>query len=284
MNRLNTDRRNPGQDTDRQDTDRRGRSGEDTRGAAEPPRPRSRRLRAVEVVDVQRLTPHMVSVSFTGEFDEFAINAPTQHVKIAFPSEGSHVVSVPTDGSRPLLRTYTPRRFDSAAQTLEVQFVIHGEGPASAWADRAVSGDRLALAGPGGRMPLALSSGPWVIAGDESAIPAIGTLLEALPDEVEPEVFIETRGSAIPVTATDRAITWVSRSAGEGPGVLLERALSQVEVAPGTRVWVACEATAVRRIRHSLLESGTVAPALLVTRGYWRSGEANHPDHDYGED
>ena len=24
--------------------------------------------------------------------------------------------------------------------------------------------------------------------------------------------------------------------------------------------------------------------ARLVTRGYWRAGEQNHPDHDYGED
>ena len=43
------------------------------------------------------------------------------------------------DALRPVVRTYTPRRFDAAAGTLEVQFLLHGDGPASAWAERLVS-------------------------------------------------------------------------------------------------------------------------------------------------
>jgi hypothetical protein len=33
-----------------------------------------------------------------------------------------------------------------------------------------------------------------------------------------------------------------------------------------------------------LFDKDKIAASHLVTRGYWRSGEANHPDHDYGED
>jgi NADPH-dependent ferric siderophore reductase len=51
-----------------------------------------------------------------------------------------------------------------------------------------------------------------------------------------------------------------------------------------TGVWVACEAQSVRRIRRVLLTERNLDPSSLVTRGYWRLGEDNHPDHDYGED
>jgi hypothetical protein len=41
---------------------------------------------------------------------------------------------------------------------------------------------------------------------------------------------------------------------------------------------------AVRRIRTTLLERGSVSADELVTRGYWRDGAVNHPDHDFGTD
>jgi NADPH-dependent ferric siderophore reductase len=47
---------------------------------------------------------------------------------------------------------------------------------------------------------------------------------------------------------------------------------------------VACEAAAMRGIRRYLIAERHLPAASLVTRGYWRAGEQNHPDHDYGED
>ena len=132
-------------------------------------------------------------------------------------------------------------------------------------------------------MPLELSPGPWVIGGDESAIPAIGTLLDALPDRATADVFIEAEDRDATMD-TDDPINWLRRSGSSAPGSLLEAALTTTDIPAGARVWVACEATAVRRIRRQLLEAGSVSPERLVTRGYWRAGEANHPDHDYGED
>ena len=185
------------------------------------------------------------------------------------------------------MRTYTPRRFDSDTGVLEVQFVMHGEGPASAWAERARPGDRLAIGGPGGRMPLELGSGPWVIGGDESAIPAIGTLLDALPPHATAEVYIEAGENAhrIDRVGTRAAqVQWLDQSSPDHPGSRLHDALSTASIQPESNVWIACEAGAVRRIRRSVLDAGHVDPGRLVTRGYWRLGQADHPDHDYGED
>ena len=53
---------------------------------------------------------------------------------------------------------------------------------------------------------------------------------------------------------------------------------------PGTAWWIACEAGAMRRIRKHLLGERRIDPALVHTRGYWKLGETNYPDHDYGAD
>ena len=97
----------------------------------------------------------------------------------------------PEDQPRPIVRTYTPRAYDAETNTLEVQFLLHGEGPASEWAQRATPGDRLAIGGPGGRFSLDPSVERWWIAGDESALPAIGTLLDSLPASAAAEVHLE---------------------------------------------------------------------------------------------
>jgi NADPH-dependent ferric siderophore reductase len=265
-------------------------------GAGDRPR-RRKPPRPVEVVSVSRINPRLVSVWVSGDaLEGFQIDAPTAHIKVFLPPPGQDAPLLPEflpegqvipQDARPAVRTYTPRRFDAATRTLEVQFVLHGAGPASEWAERASVGDKLAVAGPGGRFVMDSTAGHWWIAGDESAIPAVGTLLEALPDAATADVHLEVAGPedelefASPVKAT---ITWHHRRAPDAWGVELDEAARGAAIADGTRVWVACEAAAMRGIRkHFLAERGLPASSL-VTRGYWRLGEANHPDHDYGED
>ena len=149
----------------------------------------------------------MVRVALTGDdLAGFEDMAPTQHLKLLFPAPGEDAPSLPEFGPdglrfpdgqpRPVMRTFTPRRFDPGTATLQVDFVLHDEGPASAWARQARVGQRLAVAGPGGRMPLTLGPGRWIVAGDESAIPAIGTLLEALPADAVAEVLLEVESGS----------------------------------------------------------------------------------------
>jgi len=259
-------------------------------------RPR-RRFRPVTVAAVRPVTPRLVRVTLTGEaLHDFEITAPTQHVKLLFPADGHEAPALPVpgpdglrfpdDAPRPAMRTFTPRLFDPATASLDVEFVLHGEGPASAWAAQAAPGQRIAVAGPGGRLPLALGPGRWIIAGDESAIPAVGTLLAALPPSATAAVYLEVDGVTDHMafdSAAATTITWLHRQPG-AYGDELEAAVTGAELAGATGVWVACEATAVRRIRRALLGAGVVDPSALVTRGYWRLGEENHPDHDHGED
>jgi NADPH-dependent ferric siderophore reductase len=265
-------------------------------GAGDRPR-RRKPPRPVEVVSVSRIKPRLVSVRVSGDaLEGFQLDAPTAHIKVFLPLPGQDAPLLPEflpegqiipDDARPAVRTYTPRRFDAATRTLEVQFVLHGAGPASEWAERASVGDKLAVAGPGGRFVMDSTAGHWWIAGDESAIPAVGTLLDALPDTAAAEVHLEVAGPEDELEFLSPAkttIIWHHRRVPDAWGAELDEAARGAAIADGTRVWVACEAAAMRGIRRHFLAERGVPASSLVTRGYWRLGEANHPDHDYGED
>jgi len=254
--------------------------------------------RLVEVVSVAQLAPWLVSVRLAGpNLSGFEAPAPTSHIKIFLPAAGEDAPRLPElvgggpawpeGATPPVVRTYTPRRYDQSAGTLEVQFVLHGAGPASDWAEQAKVGDRIGVAGPGGRFSFDPADGRWWIAGDESAIPAIGTLLDALPASARAEVHLEVGDDRDEVPLSSRAettVVWHHRRQPDAWGDDLYSAASGATVAKGTRVWVACEAMAVRRIRKHLLVDRQFPAGALVTRGYWRLGAAGHPDHDYGDD
>jgi NADPH-dependent ferric siderophore reductase len=265
--------------------------------SAGPPR-RRKPPKPVTVVAVEALSPRLLSIKVTGDdLDAYADAAPTSHLKVFLPAEGQDAPLLPQqtpdgpvyaeDGPRPVVRTYTPRSYDPATKTLEIQFLVHGEGPASEWAQRAKPGDKLAVGGPGGRFSLEPAADHWLILGDESAIPAIGTLLDALGDTVAIDAHIEVNDADDVIKLVDPAktlITWHHRKAAGAFGAELAEVAANGVIPEGARVWVACEAAAMRDIRRHLIRERGVPAALLVTRGYWRTGEQNHPDHDYGED
>jgi NADPH-dependent ferric siderophore reductase len=247
---------------------------------------------------VTQLTPRLLSITFGGDaLAGFPVPAPTAHIKIFLPAEGQTTMPVPELGPDgvtwpdteppPVVRTYTPRRFDQETGTLEVQFVLHGVGPASEWAERAKVGDQVAIGGPGGRFELDPGISRWWIAGDESALPAVAMLLEALPGNATAEVHLEVGESddEMPMPGPPgTTIEWHQRRAPDAWGVELYEAAASSSFEGDVHAWVACEAAAMRRIRGYLLAERRLSPSALVTRGYWRAGEANHPDHDYGDE
>jgi NADPH-dependent ferric siderophore reductase len=237
-------------------------------------RPRKPRY-AATVKSVQRLTPRMVRVTFSSAaLAEFAWSGPASHIKLVF-----------ADGTR----TYTPRRFDAGTRELDVDFVLHGDGPASSWASQAAPGQELMIAGPG-RSYVVDPGAPWyLLAGDDTAIPALCTIIESVPASIPVRALIEVVDEREPQALPGGAnvsVQWLFR----GPnamqaGRLLEAAVRAAELPAGSgRIYVACESDAMRRIRRHLLQERGVDRAQLVTRGYWHLGEVNHPDRDYGED
>jgi NADPH-dependent ferric siderophore reductase len=269
-------------------------------GEPSPRRPRPR-FRRVEVRRTERLAPSMVRVTFGGaELEGFEEPAPTQHVKLIIPEPGQTAPTLPdpvaqrgapgADGRRPLMRTFTIRRYVANSAELQIDFVLHGEGPASQWAEKARRRDLAAVAGPGGRhYTIDPQAQRFAFIGDETALPAIGTLLESMPPGSHAEVFAEVSAGSDQLewqSLADVRVNWQYRqpSATSVSEELIAAVQSSSRIATWDRVWVACEATTMRQIRRMLLEDLGMPADTVVTRGYWKLGEPNYPDHDYGLD
>lgn len=90
------------------------------------------------------------------------------------------------------IRTYTIRRIHAQQGWFEVDFVLHEDaGPGSRWAAQATKGQQIGLSGPGGRT--ASPAGWMLLAGDETALPAIARIGEALPAATTGVVIIEVQ-------------------------------------------------------------------------------------------
>ena len=98
------------------------------------------------VTQVETIAAHMVRVTLSGDLEGFTSLGFDDHVKLFFPDGTKNAEGAPNM----LGRDFTPRRYDPAQDTLEIDFAIHDAGPATRWAAQAKPGDTLALGGPRG--------------------------------------------------------------------------------------------------------------------------------------
>ena len=251
--------------------------------------------RTVPVVRVQQITPLVRRITFSGpEMADFSLVGPAENMKIYFPAPGEERPFVPVWGTppaqgqpRPIARTYTPRRWRPDALELDIDFVLHGEGPGDTWAQSVAAGRLATLSSPKGAYTLDANTTRYLIAGDSVALPAIGTLLEALPAKARAQIYVEVEGESEEQELTSDAsiqIVWLHRGQ-KVPGELLEDAIRAVALLdPEDRVFVACEASAMRGIRRCLLDERHLGRHQIYTHGYWKHGTANHSDSDRGEE
>ena len=187
------------------------------------------------------------------------------------------------DGTRPAIRTLTPLSLDASGPALAVEIVRHGSGPLSEWAGSVEHGGTVAVSGPGrGYVPDSTATS-FLVAGDESALPAITTLLPALPAEARVAVFVEIADPVARLPWSDRpaaVTTWLELPAGAPPGDELVKAVVAADLDPAGRVWAAGEAAAMQRIRRHLFEARGLPRSQAVVRGYWKHGRGGDLDGD----
>lgn len=243
----------------------------------EPPR-----FRRVTVAAVADLSPHLRRVTFGGsDLEGLEIDEPAASVRLLLSSHGSSDLVMPEwtgnefllpDGTRPLIRTFTPRYLRVDPPELDIDIVLHGEHGASGWAMHAQPGDPAAVSGPGRGYEIDPGADPLLLLGDETAIPAVGQILEEAPPGTRIVAHIE-------VTHPDARIdlpgdvTWHDLGAGDPPGTSLLEVLGGVELGERARVWAAGEAAAMHRIRKHVAERD-IDRGRVTVRGYWKAGRA----------
>ena len=255
--------------------------------------PRKRRPpRRVEVSRVEILSPAMRRITLKGtELEGFEVSAPASYMKLIFPEPGQTEPTRPLpDGPRATsMRTYTPLAVRPDTMEVDVDFVLHGDGPATSWAAQAQVGQVLFLMGPGPGYKLPEHATDHILMGDDSALPAFETILAALPSTARVRVLMEVADPAEERTLHGPAqleVQWLVRGPDNShAGRALETALRQAGPLAGeASIYLACEAAAMRRIRQLLIDELGVERSRIVGRGYWKLGTVNHPDHDYGDD
>jgi NADPH-dependent ferric siderophore reductase len=227
----------------------------------------------LEVREVRPRTPRLVRVTLGGaELAGFDPGLPAASVRLLLPRpDGELVMPVWNgnefrfdDGTRPPIRTLTPLRHDPVTHELDVEIVRHGSAPLADWATRAVAGDRVAMSGPGRGYLVDPHAPAFLLAGDESALPAITTLVPALPPAADVHVVIEIANPearlALP-PHPNLTEEWCPS---------LFDALVARSILPDTRVWVAGQAAAVQRLRKFLFDEASVPREHAVVRGYWK--------------
>ena len=241
-------------------------------------------FRRVTVDAVEPLSPHLLKVRLGGpELAGLRVDEPAASVRGLLPVPGGGLV-LPTwdgnefllpDGTRPPIRTLTPRRLHDDGPALDVEVVLHEGGLASEWAAGARPGDEAAVSGTGRGFEIDDRVPAYVLAGDESAVPAISQLLEWIPDHLPVDVHIEVaRADArVDLPSGSRAtVTWHDLPAGASHGDALVAAIESVVVADGAHVWVAGEAASVQRIRKHLADERELPRSRTTVRGYWKRG------------
>jgi NADPH-dependent ferric siderophore reductase len=244
------------------------------------------RLWRVPVSRVERVTPRMARVTVaSSELADFPSAGTDQNVMLYFYPDGVALPEPLTLESaramwsqvRPMTRTYTIRRHNPAAGEIDFDFVLHGaHGLASGWAQRVQPGDQVIFVGPSPAYQPDPEVGTYLLAGDETALPAIAGILRVLPASARAVVFVEVADAAeeqpLP-TAAAAEITWLHRDRG----VLLECAVRDAEFpADGTEAWVAGERAAVLAIRHHLLDVRGLARHRVRPTTYWRQGHSGN--------
>ena len=222
--------------------------------AEQQPRP-SFRPYDVSVAAIERLSDSFTRVTFTGpELHEFGTAGLDQRIKLVLPLPEVGVAHFPRgtawyecwrnlpDGQRNPIRTYTVRAARPGRREIDIDFVMHGDGgPAACWVATASVGDQLTIVGPDERGENPRIGIEWrpgtartlLIAGDETAAPAICSILASLPRDAIGSAFIEVphASDAQPTDAPAGVrVTWLARSTA-GHGAALDTAV---------RAWTDC--------------------------------------------
>lgn len=255
------------------------------------------RRRLLHVVRTMDLSPTFRRIIFSGDDLEqdfpFAHFAPGDHVKIFFPDPNTGEVAFPEPDASPkdrpalTVRDYTVRAFNPYARELAIEFVLHPHGPAGRWAAAAVPGDTVGIAGPRGHKLLPQNYDHYLIAGDESALPALARFLEEAPAsaQVTAAISVADASAQIPLTTRqNHRVMWVDRS-GE-PDNPLETALRQLDLPRNLFVFAAGEATALKPIRRYLRFERGIPKEQIKVDGYWKQGviALDHHANEVGDD
>jgi NADPH-dependent ferric siderophore reductase len=226
------------------------------------------RRRQLQVVRIETVSPHFRRVTLNGDaLEGFTSLSFDDHVKVLLDS-GS---------AAPIGRDYTPLHFDATKRELVIEFVLHGDGPAADWAAQAQPGQHLTIGGPRGSFIVPLDYDWHLLAGDETALPAITRRLAELPKGTRAIVRVQLADPADQrVFSTQAALElqWVASSEA------LLAAVRALQLPKGEGyAWCAGEAATTAELRRILVTDKGHDRHAIRAAAYWKRGTIAHHEN-----
>lgn len=245
------------------------------------------KVRRLQVQRVDRISPHFVRIRLAGaDLQGFVSASFDDHIKLMLPAQpggplvlpeaGPDGPALPAGAERPTMRDYTPGRYDEQAQTLDIEFLLHGEGRASEWAAQAQPGDEVGVGGPRGSFVVPTAFDWHLLVGDETALPAIARRLAELPAGTTAIAVIETAspGDRRAFVSQARVEThWLATGATDA----LASTVSALNLPAGEGfAWAAGEAASMVAVREVLIAQHRLDKSRVRASAYWKRGSTGH--------
>ncbi|MGO4447067.1 ABC transporter ATP-binding protein/permease [Mycobacterium sp. 2YAF39] len=219
------------------------------------------------VTEVSRVAPHFVRITMSSPtvFEDVTVE-PTAFLRFWFPD--------PAGSDSEFQRVYTIVWAEPDTGRFAVDVVLHEpSGPASHWAARAEPGMTLPVVSLGSRgfhVPDELPAG-FLLVGDSASIPAINSILDVLPADVDVEVYLERHTAdddLIPITDHPRRnLHWVDRT----DELALATAIEDRDWS-NWYAWAGPEANSLKVLRKRLREVFGFPKSDLHAQAYWNQG------------
>lgn len=233
-------------------------------------------MRMTQVLSVNDISPHMRRIVLTGDsLADFPENKESAHVKAIFPNPNSDNKKPKLGmyfGFKKFMRSYTVRAFDKKSLALTLDFAVNDhQGLACNWALQAKVGDYLGIAGPGDPKHTDLQSKKHLFFGDITALPAIATTLEMLPENAIGHAYIQ-----VPVEQDIQALVfpkgievhWLV-TANKLTDEFLTGLQASGEDLQDTAIFIAVEASVVKQLKAHLNTHCQYNKAKLYASAYW---------------
>lgn len=258
--------------------------------------PSHRRMIETRVLRTERLSESFLRVTVGGpELADFEHQGWDQCVRLFFPRPGQEGLRMPTSGgngwiaqfylmparTRPHVRNYTVRALRRAEGEMDIDFVVHGDGPASTWAAAARPGDPVGLFDEG-TMYAPDPSAEWqLLAADESGLPAAAAIAEATDPELNTRLLLEvpTEDDILPLElGSTVSVSWFPRASRDlVPGALLLEEIRRARLPGHGRgsVLLVGESGFATGARRHLVNAMRVPKSEITFFGYWKHGRAS---------
>lgn len=186
------------------------------------------------------------------------------------------IVSNPPEG-QPISRVYTVRSFNPVNAQIEIDFVKHEDlSPAMEWLNSAQVGTKIGLIGPRPHfIPNFIHKKHVVMFADDTAVPALYSILNEWENGVSADIFIESfeKDIANQLPHHDHVQIHSFHKEHHTPqkGLLLKAAFA-LKTYDNITIWAACERKEARALRQFFLEDKQFNKNDVRIAGYWRDG------------